>query len=121
MKANIREGRKNIKESKERNRALEINIIKKRAKYFEGFLKRTESRGVVFLAKWKDIELEEYTGSKQLYSAIDKIRSVEYNLGSSLSEFHIIFRLFQLVPFWTNKLGLYFSCKGASQRENTAE
>ena len=47
-KAEIREERKNLQKCKERNRALEINIIKKSAKYFEGFLKRTERRGDVF-------------------------------------------------------------------------
>jgi len=37
-KVDIREERKNLQKSKERNRILEINIIKKRAQYFEGFL-----------------------------------------------------------------------------------
>ena len=38
-KAETREERKNLQKSKERNRILEINVIKKRAQYFEGFLK----------------------------------------------------------------------------------
>ena len=79
-KAETREERKNLQKSKERNRILEINIIKKRAQYFEGFLKRTERRGDVYWAKWKEIELGEYNGPKLLSSAIDKIRSGEYNL-----------------------------------------
>ena len=52
-KANIKEEWKNLKENKKRKRVLEINIIKKRAKYFEGFLKRTDNRGDVFWTKWK--------------------------------------------------------------------
>ena len=45
IRAAIREERKNIQKNKERNRALELNIIKKRAQYLERFLKRTEDRG----------------------------------------------------------------------------
>ena len=79
-KAEIREERKNLQKSKERNRILEINIIKKKAQYFERFLKRTERRGDVSSAKWKDIELGAYNGPKPLSSNSDKIRYGEYNL-----------------------------------------
>ena len=55
-KANIREEMKNLKDIKERNRALEKNIIKKRVKYVERFLKSAESKGRYLYDKWKEIE-----------------------------------------------------------------
>lgn len=103
-KAETREERKNLQKSKERNRILEINIIKKRAQYFEGFLKRTKKRGDVYWAKWKEIELGEYNGPKPLSSAIDKIRSGEYNLKyvNILTEKAAPYQNFTLYPGLSN-------------------
>ena len=80
MKEDLRIRAENIQKNKERNRALKLNIIKKRAQYLEGFLKRTEHIGDVYWTKWKEIKLGEYTGLKVLSSTVDKIRSWEYDL-----------------------------------------
>ena len=93
-----------FKKSKERNRALEINIIKKRAKYFEGFLERTDRRGNIFWTKWKEIELGECTGPKRLSFTIDKIRLREYNLKyiNILHEKAAPYQIFTLYPGLSN-------------------
>ena len=109
IRAAIREERKNIQKNKERNRALKLNIIKKRAQYLEGFLKRTKDRGDVYWTKWKEIEKEEYTGPKVLFFAAYRIQSGEYDLKyfNVLTEKAAPYHNFTLYPGISN----WFHCE----------